>query len=475
MLKKNKVLSGIAWSSIERFSVQGVQFIVSIILARLLTPNDFGLIAIVLIFTSIFQTINESGFSVALIYKLDRDETDFSTAFFSNIVIGTLSYLIIFSIAPIISKIYDIDIITPIMRYLGLNLIITSFGIVQTAKFTINVDFKTQAKASLLAVTISGIIGIILAIKFKNVYALVIHSIVFSILHVSLSWRYAKWRPKFIFSIYRFKYLFEYANKLILSRLISVIFEDLYSFAIGKIYSPSLLGYYNRANSLMVLSSRNIVGIVQRVSVPLLCEKQNDFHQMQQVLIRFIVSTAVIVFPILSFIMIFSKPLILVLLGENWLVSAELLLYVCPIGFFYLISTFNRNIFNATGRTELALKAEIIKKLIFVGVFFITVQFDIKILLLGMILNSILEMIFDTYFSWKQIGISLLYQLKSLVPVIIATITTSVFLIPILFISATNFIKLLLGFIIGLIIYTSLCYAFNIAEIRKILRKYNNL
>lgn len=463
---KNKAVKGVAWSAIERFSVQGVQFLVSIVLARMLTPSDFGLIAIVLVFSVIFQTINESGFNTALIHKQDRDELDYSTAFVTNFVIGVTSYLILFFVAPLIADFYENKDLVPVMRILSLNLVINAMGLVPVAIYTIRVDFKTQAKASLSAAIVSGIVGISFAYFFHNVYAIVAQQISYSSIYVVLMWIFAKYKLSVAFSKERFSALFGYASKLIGARLISVVFEDIYSLAIGKLYTPASLGCYNRAQSFQQVLSKNIINIVQRVSVPMLCEQQHDHKQMQNVLLRFMSTTALIVYPMLAGLMVLSKPLVLTLLGNQWIFASDMLIYACPVGFFYLISTFNRNIYNATGRTDFALKAEIIKKTIFIGVFLLTMRYKIEILLLGLIVIAVIEMNIDAAYSYKQIGITLLSQIKSLSGIIIATLFMSLMV----FVTITSIhnciAQCIVGFLVGAIVYLLICLIFNVCNLR---------
>lgn len=467
---KKKAVKGVAWSAIERFSVQGVQFVISVILARLLTPNDFGLVAIVLVFSTIFQAINESGFNTALVHKQDRDALDLSTAFVTNLAIGIVSYFILFFCAPLIASFYENDCLINIMRLCSLSLIINAFGLIPIAIFTIRVDFKTQARASFTAATVSGIVGIIAAYFLKNVYAIVIQHLTMTIVYVSLMWIFVKYRLSIQFSIERFKSLWNYAYKLILARLISLIFDDIYSLAIGKLYTPAQLGFYNRANSFRQVSSKNIINIVQRVSVPLLCENQKDNAAMVRVHLKFMKTTALMVFPIVMGLMALANPFIIVLLGEKWLATADLLLMVCPIEFFYLISTFNRNIYNATGRTDWALLSEIVKKIFFVVIFLVTLNTSLNIFLGGLILISILEMLYDTYFAKKQIGVTLFEQIKTLLPVFIASAVMGL-LVSIVYLISTNiYFQLFVGVLIGAVSYAVICYYFNIADSRIIVQ-----
>lgn len=470
MGNRPRTIVGIVWSAVERFAVQGIQFIVSIILARILTPQDFGIIAIVLIFLQIFQTLNESGFNIALVYKQDRDKLDYNTAFIANIVIGIFSYGVLFVLSPYVAAFYNNLKLTGIMRLLSLNIIVNSFGLVPLVKFTINIDFKSLAKASLLAAIISGFIGIISAIYLRNAYALVMQSLCYSLVYVVTMSYIIKWKPSFEFSMHRFKGMFHYAYKLIGARLISVVFDDIYSLAIGKLYTPATLGCYNRAMSFRQVLSKNIINIVQRVSNPLLCEKQNNFQEMKMVLLKFISSTAFLVYPMLAGLMVLSGPLVLTLLGEKWSMVSELLILGCPCGFFYLISTFNRNIYNATGRTDLAFKAELLKKAIFILIFLITMSQGIKILLIGLIVISFIEMMIDVFLAKKQIGVTFYEEFRSVFGVIGATLVMSLAILPVLFINSDELMKLIIGILIGIVVYGTWCLVFNIADFKSRLK-----
>jgi O-antigen/teichoic acid export membrane protein len=265
---KQKATKGVLWSAIERFSVQGVQFVISVILARLLFPEDFGLLALVFIVINVLQTINEVGFGASLMFKQDRDDLDFSSVFVLNIFMGVFLYIVLYLTAPFLASFFNQPQLTLITRITGISLLINSFVVVQRTKLLIEVNFKTQAKASLIAVIISGAIGIIAALQNYGVWALVFQILISSSLNVILIWKYVKWRPSLSFSYDRFLFLFNFAYKLIIARLINTIFEQVYSLVIGKIYSPAQLGYFNRGQSFIFLTSNNITGIIQRVSTP---------------------------------------------------------------------------------------------------------------------------------------------------------------------------------------------------------------
>jgi len=263
MSGKQRAIKGVAWSVIERFSVQIIQFVVTIILARILTPNDFGVVAIILVLMNILQVFNEVGFGAALIKKLDRDELDYSTVFLFNIVWGVILYLLLFVFARSFAAFFKQRELTNLIRILGLNLVINSFVVVQRTKLVILVDFKTQAKASFVAVIISGIVSIYCAYRGMGVMAIIIQQLLNNIINTFFIWIYTKWKPTIEFSFDRFKVLFYFAYKLILARFLNAVFQEIYSLAIGKVYTPAQLGYFNRAKSFLGVSSNNITQIVQ--------------------------------------------------------------------------------------------------------------------------------------------------------------------------------------------------------------------
>lgn len=466
--KSKKAINGIIWSGIDRFSSMGIQFVTSVILARLLSPGDFGLIALTLTFTIIFQTINEYGFNVALMNKLDRDDLDYSSVFILNIFLGFFLYLILFCCSPIISEFFKQPLLSVLIRIIGLNLIINSFVVVQQAIYTIQVNFKTQAKVSLVAVIISGTIGIICAYKGLGVWSLVIQTLVNNSIIAMLLWTLSKWEPKEIrFSFIRIKVLFLFAYKLILARLIDVVFQQSYSIIIGKFFNVNQLGYFNRANSLVQLSSGTITNIIQRVSTPLLCEEKNDYSRLSKMLLKFIVNAAFIIFPILFGLFVLATPLVIVLLTDKWLPSVWILQILCPVGVLYVINTFNLNIFNATGRTDWAIKVEIIKKIIFIIILIVAISINFTALIITQLMIAIIELIINTHYTNKQIGLNIFQQLYALKGVILSSgvMAISVYFLSNLFVD--NFNKLSIGFFSGLFIYVGLAYFFNVNDIKK--------
>lgn len=470
MSNKKRAVKGVIWSGIERFSVQIVQFVITIILARILSPSDFGLLALVMVVINILQVFNEVGFGAALMQKLDRDELDFSTVFVFNMILGIVLYGLVYLCAPYIAFFFDNTELTLLIRLIGLNLIISSFIIVQRTRLWIIVDFKTQAKASFIAVLISGSIGIYFAFVGWGVMALIIQSLMNNLVNTMLIWLLVKWKISLRFSYERFVGLFHYAYKLVLARLVNSVFNEIYSIVIGKAYESSQLGYFNRAKSFTELSSGNITSIIQRVSTPLLCEAQHDKKRMGEVLLKFIKNTSFIVFPLLCGLFVLAEPLVLVLLTDKWLSSVWILRALCPVGIMYVISTFNINVFNATGRTDLALKSEIIKKIIYVGIIAIAVLFGFKTLIYSQMLIAVIELTISTYYTKKQIGLNIYSQLSSIGSIFFLSSIMATFVWGITIIISNEYFKLLIGIITGITTYSALAYVLNVNNFREIIK-----
>lgn len=474
MSYKKRAIKGVVWSGIERFSVQIFQFIVTIILARLLTPYDFGVVAIILVFTNILMVFNEEGFAMALAQKLNRDELDYSTIFLFNIVWGGILYLFLFITAPFFASFFKQPELTHLTRILGFNLVISSFVVVQRTKLFILVDFKTLAKASFVAVIMSGIVSIYFAYKGIGVMAIIIQQLINNAINAIFIWIYSKWQPKLQFSIERFKTLFNFAYKLILARLVNAVFKEVYSLVIGKIYTPIQLGYFNRAKSFVSISSNNITTIVQRVSVPFFCETQNNHTLLGEQLKDFIQKTAFIVYPLLCGIFVLAEPMIKVLLTEKWLPAAWMLQVLCPVGILFVISTFNMNVYNATGRTDWALKAEVIKKTFNVLILVGAIMISFEAVIISQIIIGIIDFFVDTWFTKKQIGLILLKQLKSIGSILLASLVMALIVKFSTFYLSNDIWKLIVGFVSGTLFYSIVSYLFDISEFRKVIKSILN-
>lgn len=470
----NRIVKGVSWSAIERFSVQAVQFIISVVLARLLMPEAYGVVALALVILNVLQTVNEVGFGAALMHKLDRDELDFSSVFVMNMVMGVSLYAILFFTAPLLENLFNVEGLAVVTRWIGLNLIITSFVVVQRTKLFIAVDFKTMAKASLCGAIISGIVGVVYAYCGGGVMALVAQSLLNNLITTALIWAHSKWHPTFKFSWKRFVALFNYAYKLILARFVNTVFNEVYSAVVGAFYSPAQLGLFNRAKSFETMSSNNITQIVQRVSTPILCEKQKDYKELGQSLIYFIRNTAFFVFPLLFGLLVLADPLIRALLTDKWEGAIWILQVLCPVGMLYVFSTFNLTIFNATGRTDWALKCETIKKIVDIAIIVGAVSISFEALVWSQVVIAVFELVVNLWYTKKQIGLGYLEQFRSVARVFICSVLMALIVGLVASLIEIELLKLIIGVFVGVIVYAGLCLAMNVNNSRNLIKKILN-
>lgn len=461
---KKQAVKGVVWSAVERFSVQGIQFVLSIVIARLVAPSEYGLIAMLGIFMAIAQTFIDSGFSNALVQKKDRTEVDFSTVFYFNIVVALLVYLILYFSAPYIALFYKEPLLDIITKWVGVNIIISAFSIVQRAKLTIQLDFKTQAKASLISVVASGVLGIFLAYYGYGVWALVTQALLNNLLDTLLLWLFAHWMPKWKFSYQSFKQLFSFGSKLLLSGLLHSVYLNLYTLVIGRKYSATDVGYYNRSYSIAQYPSVNIVMIISRAIYPLQCEMQDDDERLTRSFIQYLRMSCYIIFPLMMGLAVLAKPLVLLLLTERWLPAAKLISILSIAYMWYPVMVINNQILNVKGRSDYFLKAEIVKKVLAVLILVITMQYSLTWLCLGIVFYNILDIIIIIYFVKKVILTSYLSQIKSLFPIFFITMVMGIGGTLSISLVNTTILQILLGGSACIGIYWGISCLFHVKE-----------
>ena len=418
----HKTLKGTYWSFAERLCAQGIHFLVMIVIARLLSPKEFGLIGMIVIFLAVSQSLIDSGFSQALIRKQDRTDTDKNTVFYFNIAVSVVLYLVLYYISPLIASFYDEPQLCEIMRIICLVIIIDSFAVVQRANYIVAIDFKTQTKATLIAATTSGVIGIYLAYHGLGVWALVYQQISNSIMTVLVLWLYSRWFPKFVYSWKSFKELFGFGSKLMMSGLLDTLYRNIYQLVIGKVFSAESLGYYTNAHRFSDFPSSNLTTVLQRVTYPVLCTIQEDNDRLALVYRKFLCLSAFIVFPLICILAAVSYPLIDLVLGNQWHYTAVLMVPVCFQMMWYPIHSINLNLLQVKGRSDLFLRLEIIKKIIGVTILFISLPFGLLVMCYTSILSSLLCLGINTYYTGKLIRVGLLMQLKDISTTLISSL-----------------------------------------------------
>lgn len=441
----NNLKKGLMWSGIERFSVQGFQFILSLIIARLVGPRDFGLIAMLTIFISVAQVFTDSGFGNALIQKKNRTEVDYTTVFYFNISISTILYIVMYFCAPLIASFYREPVLSSVTRWISLNLIISSFCIIQRTRCRINSDFKTIAIVSFVAVVISGLLGLFFAFRGKGVWALVIQSVSFQLVQAILFWTVSKWHPVFTFSVESFKTLFNFGSKILASGLLHTLYMNLYSLVIGRFYNASDVGYYNRASTICQYIPTNLISIIVNVVYPLQCEHQDDNEWLINSFARYLRITAFIVFPIMIYISIMSSSLVNIILSEQWTASSPLISILSIAYMFLVISTLNNHIINAKGRSDLYFKAEVIKKIIAIVILIITLPFGVIILSLGLLLYYLIDTLVICKYTNNILGVGFLWQVKQLYPLVGVCLCAVLPTIMVNYLINTYWISLIIG------------------------------
>lgn len=462
---KKKTLTGIIWSAVERFSVQGIQFLVMLVIARILSPKEYGLIGMLAIFLAIAQSLTDSGFSQALIRKQDRTEADNSTVFYFNIAVSIALYGLLYLAAPFIASFYHEPLLTDVTRVIGLLIIVNAFSVVQKAIYTINLNFRTQAKASLAGAVISGAAGITMALHGYGVWTLVWQQLIGTLITIVLLWIYSSWRPQWTYSWASFRNLFAFGSKLMLSGLLSTIYANLYQLVIGKYFTASSLGYYTRAQQFAQFPSSNLTQILQRVFYPTLSRMQNDRQRLISVTRQFLCLSCLVVFPLMCMLAGMSKPLILLLLGEKWSYASTLLIPICLTVMWFPVHAINLNVLAVMGRSDLFLKLEVIKTVIGVVILAVSIQFGLLVLCYASILGSLLALYINTWYTKKEIGYGLLSQLRDLAPSILLSLSILLLCLAINSVISNSIIQLIADLILSSLWLAMAVWLFKFKEI----------
>lgn len=416
------IFSSLIWKFLERGGSQGIQFIVQIILARLLSPSQFGTLAIVLVFISLAQTFVDGGFSTALIQKKNADKLDFSSIFYLSLSIATIVYIGIFIFAPFISNFYQDQSLTPLLRVLSVILFPGALNSVQVAYVSRNMQFKKLFKTSLIATVISGVFGISAAYLNFEIWALVIQQITYHIVNSIALWFSVKWRPEFIFSFQRVKELFSYGSKIFMSNFIYRLYLDMRTLLIGRIYTASNLAYYQRGEQIPKVLVNNIDGSIQTVILPALSARQDDKNSIKSMVKRSLSISSFLVFPIMFGIIVVAEPLVILLLTEKWLPAVPFLqifslTYAC-----WPILSINLQPMKALGRSDVLLRLEIIKRIIGILIIIISIPFGLYAIALGAFLESLIEVFINAYPNKKLINYSISEQMLDILPSLLQSI-----------------------------------------------------
>lgn len=460
---KKETAKGVLWSGIEKFASGGVLFLANIVLARILTPNDFGLLAVIAVFVQISQTFIDSGFSNALIQKKNRSQTDYSTVFIFNIAISISLYSILFFCAPLIAHFFDNNKLTSLTRIIGLNLIIGALMSVHKTRLTVELRFKFQSMITLIASIISAAIAIWMAYNGFGVWSLVILTITNTSIQVTLIYLFFKWHPSLLFSKESFKQLFSYSSKLLGASLIHLLYRNIYPIIIGKKFTPIQLGYFNRADTFAQYVPMTIGNVISRVAFPIFSRIQDNNDRLRKAYSKYIVFSSLIIFPFMIGLIVMAKPLTLLILTDKWLPMVPMLQILCIDWMTDHICSINLNVLFVKGRSDLAFKLELIKKTLALGIFFISLNWGIIGVCWGRVVYAIFAVYLNSYYTNKLIGISLMCQIKDiLLPLVQASVMgIMIVCLQLIYSNMNELINMGLNLLIGIITYIVIVYITN--------------
>lgn len=472
---KKKAVNGLFWSFFDLLSNQGIRFITQIILARLLLPEDFGVIGMITVFISLSQSIIDSGFSNALIRERKPSQKDYSTVFYFNLLASIIMYIVLFISANGISIFFNEPRLVGMLRVLGIVVIINSFGIIQRTMLTKKIDFKRQTKISFISSIISGIFAIILAYLGFGVWSLVFQNLVMQLIQSILLILMNKWKPSLVFSIKSFRKLFSFGWRILVSGLIDTLYNNLYYLIIGKAFSSNDLGYYTNAQKFRDTATQSLTSSIQKVSYPVLSDINDDEEKLKYGFKKIIRNSAFVIFPIMMGLIAVANPLINLIFGEKWSNSIVYFQVLCLSGMLFPLHSINLNILQVKGRSDLFLRLEIIKKLI--GLALVVIVLLMKLGIIGLlwasVISSIISYFLNSYYSAELISYSTKEQIKDVLPSFIVAIIMGGFVIfipNILSIITSSLVLLVIQVIVGVIIYVGISIIFKIEELNEVKR-----
>ena len=413
---KKKTVSGVLWSLTGQFSVQGIQFLVSIVLARLLSPDDYGMIGMLAIFLAISQVFIDGGFSSALIQRKDCDDTTYSTVFYINVGISLVCYGILFTVSPFIADFYGQPLLKDIARVSSLSLIIGALSATNTVQLTKRIDFKTQSKINVVSALLSGVTGIAMAYSGLGVWSLVAQSVSLALFKLLLTVFCVRWFPSLVFSGRIFKELFSFGSKLVLASLISSIYTNIRSLIIGKKFTPADLGQYTTANNFATMVGSSLSGVLYNVSFPVLSKVQDDNAVLLDAYKRFLSVSAFAIFPLMMLLAGIAEPLIRFLVTDKWLECVPYLQILCFGWIYDCLTKINLNLLYVKGRSDLVLKLEVFKKTIAFTILFISCFMGIIGICVGAAIYNFIAFFCNTYYTKRLLGYGFKEQFLQTLP-----------------------------------------------------------
>lgn len=461
---KDKTVRGVGWSAADAFLGHGVTFLVGLLLARLLSPDEYGLIGIVTIFTTILAGFVDCGFANSLIRKPNVSDEDYNTMFIVNMVMSVVLGFLLYLSAPAIARFFDREQLVALVRAMCAMLVFQALAIVQNTNLSRKIDFKTKAKASVIAAVTSGIIGVTMAFLGCGVWSLVAQQLSRQLINSLCLWFFNRWWPSWKFSTESLKYMWGFGWKLMFSGLIDRVWSQLYHTVVGKFYSPATLGQYSRSKEYANLFSSNFTAIVNRVSYPVLSKIQDDKTRMIAAYRRIIKTTMFVTAIVLVFMGAVAEPLVYCLIGPQWHQAATFLPFICISMSLYPLHSINLNMLQVQGRTDIFLILEIIKKCLAVGPLCLGIFVDIYWMLGGSIVFGIVCVFLNTYYTGKKLGYTALMQFRDISPSYGIGLLMAVSVFFFKYLPISNFIILPIQLVVGAVVFFVVCETLKLPE-----------
>lgn len=463
---KGKILAGLFWQYFQRIANQLVHFVVSIILARLLLPEDFGLVALIGFFITVSNIFIDSGFGNALIQRKTIDELDTSSVFYTNLLIGLFFYMLLFIISPIMARYYDLPSLCNLLRVQALQIILMAFYCVQNAMLVRSMKFKINFYVNFVAVVIPAIVGITLAYNDYGVWSLVFSQLSMQFVCCLGLWLLVRWRPKLIFSFDRLKKLFGYSSRILGGSLLHVVYNNVYNLVIGKQYSSTQLGFYNRGQLIPTIIIDNAANTINGVMFPALSSIQDDKERFLSVVRKMVSIVAFIVFLIVSLLLPLSSNIISLLLTDKWLPCVPFMQIVCLTVCFTPFILINSTILTSMGESDKYIKSTVVSKILSVILIFVASFFGIYYMVGAGCVAAVLTVIITSYWNNKIINYSRMMFLQDILPSMLLGCTSACLVYFVTLLKIYSFIILLLGGTVGVIFYLSVAYFFKFRQIK---------
>lgn len=461
---KDKTVKGTFWSAADAFLGQGVTFLVGIVLARLLSPEEYGLIGIVTIFTTVFLGFIDCGFSNSLIRKPKVTDDDYNTMFIVNMVMSIAMCMLLYVSAPAIAVFFERPPLVALVRVMGLLLILQALSIVQNTILSRCIDFKTKTKASLISAVSSGILGVVMALLGFGVWSLVAQQLSRQLIYSVCLWSFSTWWPKLNFSIESFKYMWGFGWKLLVSGLLDRVWKELYQIVVGKFYNPATLGQYTRSKEYASLFSRNLTMIIQRVSYPVISQVQDDKERMVSAYRRIIKTTMFVTAVTMISMGAVAEPFIYCLIGPQWQQAASFLPLICVSMSLYPLHAINLNMLQVMGRTDIFLYLEIIKKIIAFIPISLGIFVGIYWMLVGSIVTGIISFFLNSYYTGEKLGYSSWMQLRDIAPSYGVASVMAIAVYFMKYLPISNWIILPIQIIVGGAVFFAVCETTKLPE-----------